>query len=83
MNQDFIEGQTDLELVEVDSVVDSLSTWIEQGAEDIVTFFSSDEVSDVLDEIKELGTELSNALKVVKVIRKSASIPNKLFMRKM
>ena len=57
MNQDFIEGQTDLELVEVDSVVDSLSTWIEQGAEDIVTFFSSDEVSDVLDEIKELGTE--------------------------
>ena len=83
MNQDFIEGQTDLELVEVDSVVDSLSTWIELGAEGIVTFFSSDEVSDVLDEIKELGTELSNALKVVKVIRKSASIPNKLFMRKM
>lgn len=83
MNQDFIDGQTDLELVEVDSVVDSLSTWIEQGAEDIVTFFSSDEVSDVLDEIKELGTELSNALKVVKVIRKSASIPDKLFMRKM
>lgn len=39
MNQDFIEGQTDLELVEVDSIVDSLSTWIEQGAEDIVTFF--------------------------------------------
>ncbi len=38
MNQDFIEGQTDLELVEVDSIVDSLSTWIEQGAEDIVTF---------------------------------------------
>lgn len=33
MNQDFIEGQTDLELVEVDSIVDSLSTWIEQGAE--------------------------------------------------
>ena len=29
MNQDFIEGQTDLELVEVDSIVDSLSTWIE------------------------------------------------------
>lgn len=83
MNQDFIEGQTDLELVEVDSIVDSLSTWIEQGAEDIVTFFSSDEVSDILDEIKELGTELSNALKVVKVIRKSASIPDKLFMRKM
>ena len=83
MNQDFIEGQTDLELVEVDSIVDSLSTWIELGAEGIVTFFSSDEVSDVLDEIKELGTELSNALKVVKVIRKSASIPNKLFMRKM
>ena len=26
MNQDFIEGQTDLELVEVDSIVDSLST---------------------------------------------------------
>lgn len=51
MNQDFIEGQTDLELVEVDSIVDSLSTWIEQGAEDIVTFFSSDEVSDILDEI--------------------------------
>ena len=42
MNQDFIEGQTDLELVEVDSVVDSLSTWIELGAEGIVTFFSSD-----------------------------------------
>ena len=57
MNQDFIEGQTDLELVEVDSVVDSLSTWIELGAEGIVTFFSSDEVSDVLDEIKELLRE--------------------------
>ena len=83
MNQDFTERETDFELVEVGSVVDSLSTWIEGGTENIVTFFSSDEVSDILDELKELGTELSNVLKVVNAIRKSASIPDKLFMRKM
>ena len=72
-----------LELVGVDSVIDSLSTLIEQGSEKIVAFISSDDFSDLLAEIKELGAELSKAIKVVKIIRKSASIPDKLFMHKM
>lgn len=83
MNQDFMENDTDLELVGVDSVIDSLSTLIEQGSEKIVAFISSDDFSDLLAEIKELGAELSKAIKVVKIIRKSASIPDKLFMHKM
>ena len=83
MNQDFMEKDKDLELVGVDSVIDSLSTLIEQGSEKIVAFISSDDFSDLLAEIKELGAELSKAIKVVKIIRKSASIPDKLFMHKM
>lgn len=83
MNQDFMENDKDLELVGVDSVIDSLSTLIEQGSEKIVAFISSDNFSDLLAEIKELGAELSKAIKVVKIIRKSASIPDKLFMHKM
>ena len=83
MNQDFMENDKNLELVGVDSVIDSLSTLIEQGSEKIVAFISSDDFSDLLAEIKELGAELSKAIKVVKIIRKSASIPDKLFMHKM
>ena len=83
MTQDFMENDKDLELVGVDSVIDSLSTLIEQGSEKIVAFISSDDFSDLLAEIKELGAELSKAIKVVKIIRKSASIPDKLFMHKM
>ena len=83
MNQDFMENDKDLELVGVDSVIDSLSTLIEQGSEKIVAFISSDDFSDLLAEIKELGAELSKAIKVVKIIRKSASIPDKHFMHKM
>ena len=83
MNQDFMEKDKDVELVGVDSVIDSLSTLIEQGSEKIVAFISSDDFSDLLAEIKELGAELSKAIKVVKIIRKSASIPDKLFMHKM
>lgn len=83
MNQDFMENDKDLELVGVDSVIDSLSTLIEQGSKKIVAFISSDDFSDLLAEIKELGAELSKAIKVVKIIRKSASIPDKLFMHKM
>ena len=67
----------------MDSVIDSLSTLIEQGSEKIVAFISSDDFSDLLAEKKELGAELSKAIKVVKIIRKSASIPDKLFMHKM
>ena len=83
MNQDFMENDKDLELVGVDYVIDSLSTLIEQGSEKIVAFISSDDFSDLLAEKKELGAELSKAIKVVKIIRKSASIPDKLFMHKM
>lgn len=83
MNQEFMENDKDWEQVGVDSVIDSLSTLIEQGSEKIVAFISSDDFSDLLVEIKELGAELSKAIKVVKIIRKSASIPDKLFMRKM
>ena len=83
MKQDAIDNETNLELLEIDSVVESLSAWIEQGAENIVKFISSDKVSDTVDEIKEVGEELSKLLKIVKIIRKSASIPDKLFMRKM
>ena len=83
MNQEFMENDKDWELVGVDSVIDSLSTLIEQGSEKIVAFISSDDFSDLLVEIKELGAELSKAIKVVKIIRKSASIPDKLFMHKM
>ena len=36
-----------------------------------------------MEELKDLGAELSKVLKVVKVIQKCASIPDKLFMRKM
>ena len=83
MEQGFMDNENNLELLEVGTVTNSLSTWIEQGVENTVAFISSDEVSDVLDEIKELGAELSEALKVVNIIRKSASIPDKLFMQKM
>ena len=48
MNQEFMENNKDWELVGVDSVIDSLSTLIEQGSEKIVAFISSDDFSDLL-----------------------------------
>lgn len=54
MEQGFMDNENNLELLEVGTVTNSLSTWIEQGVENTVAFISSDEVSDVLDEIKSL-----------------------------
>lgn len=83
MTREFMDNETSLELLKVESIADSLSTWIEQGAENVVTFIGSDEFTDILDEARELGDSLSEAIKVVNIIRKSASIPDKLYMRKL
>ena len=83
MTREFMDNETSLELLKVESIADSLSTWIEQGAENIVTFIGLDEFTDILDEARELGDSLSEAIKVVNIIRKSASIPDKLYMRKL
>ena len=68
-----------LERIDVETIVDTFSTLIEQGTEAVVNFFKSDTWESVLD----IGSELSKASKVIVFIRKTASIPDKFFMNKM
>lgn len=82
MKQDFMDDETSLESLDVDSVADSLSMWIEQGTDKIKAIFDSGMVSGVLDTAKEIGDGLSKVFKVISLVRKSASIPDKLFIRK-
>lgn len=70
-------------LVEVDSISDVLSTFIEQGTETIINVFTSNKVATILETATEISTELVRASKIITVIQKAASIPDKLFMNKM
>lgn len=83
MNGNSTDTKTNLQLLKIDSVVETFSTLIKQGEETIVTFFNSNKVYDAMDKIDTLSEDLSEALKVVNTIRKIASIPDKLFMRKL
>lgn len=83
MSQNSVINENDIESIQVESVATALSTWIEQGTKKVIDFWKSDEVSDTLAEANELGADLSKVFKIVHMIRKFASIPDKLFMRKM
>ena len=73
----------ELALIEVDSIGETLSTIIEQGTENVIDFFASDEVAVIWNTATEISAEMVKASKVITVIRKAASIPDKLFMNKM
>ncbi|MBQ3138253.1 MAG: hypothetical protein IJB68_01920 [Ruminococcus sp.] len=73
----------ELALVEVDSISDALSTFIEQGTETVINVFTSNEAAVIWETVTEVSADLVKASKVITVIKKAASIPDKLFMNKM
>ncbi len=73
----------ELALVELDSISNALSAFIEQGTETVIDFFTSDEAAVIWESVTEISAELVKASKIITVIRKAASIPDKLFMNKM
>ena len=68
---------------DLSSIGDALSTFIEQGTDTILSVFNSEEFSVVFESITEISADLIKASKVLKVIQKAASIPDKIFMNKM
>lgn len=73
----------ELSLVKVDSISDALSTFIEQGTEYALNFFNSNETAVILETVTDVSADLAKASKVITIIKKTASIPDKLFMNKM
>ncbi len=67
----------------VNDLAETVSTFIVEGTNDIVDFFTSETMVEILEVSKEIGESLSKAFKVISIIQKSASIPDKLFMNKM
>ncbi len=68
---------------DLSAIGDALSTFIEQGTDAVLSVFNSDEFSVVFESITEISADLIKASKVLKVIQKAASIPDKIFMNKM
>ena len=69
-------------LIEINSICETLSTIIEQGTETIMDFFTSDEVTVIRSTVTEISAEIVKASKVITMIRKVASIPDKFIMNK-
>lgn len=82
MDEELQVPANELALIDFNSIADTLSTLVEQGTDKVMVFLASDEVTNALEAAKEVGEELSKAVKVVALIRKAASIPNKFFMYK-
>lgn len=82
MDKEIKATENDLALIDANSIADTLSTLIEQGTDIVMTFLASGEITNAIETAKEIGEDLSKAVKVVAIIRKAASIPDKLFMRK-
>ena len=82
MGEELQTPENELTLIDVNSIADTFSTLIEQGTEAVMTFLASDEIANALETAKEIGEDLSRAIKVVAIIRKGASIPDKFFMHK-
>lgn len=72
-----------LALTSVNDLAETVSTFIVEGTNDIVNFFTSETMVEILEVSKDIGESLSKAFKVISIIQKSASIPDKLFMHKM
>ena len=68
---------------DLSAIGEALSTFIEQGTDTILSVFNSEEFSVVFESITEISADLIKASKVLKVIQKAASIPDKIFMNKM
>lgn len=82
MDEELQVPANELALIDFNSIADTLSTLVEQGTDKVMVFLASDEVTNALEAAKEVGEELSKAVKVVALIRKAASIPDKFFMYK-
>ena len=72
-----------LALPSVNDLAETVSTFIAEGTDSIVGFFTSETMVEFLEVSKDVGESLSKAFKVISIIQKSASIPDKLFMHKM
>ena len=73
----------ELALIDIDAIGEAISTIVEQGTDAVMDFFTSPSVALVWETTTEIGAELAKASKVITIIRKSASIPDKLFMKKL
>lgn len=82
MTEGHISVENEVSMINVESVIDSFSTFIEQGTNNVMTLLTSNEVANTFEDIKEIGEDLSKSIKVFRTIRKIASIPDKLFMLK-
>lgn len=82
MDEELQVPENELVLIDVNSIADTFSTLIEQGTETVIAFLASDEIASAFETAKEIGEDLSKAVKAIAIIRKGASIPDKFFMHK-
>lgn len=72
----------DLDLIEIDSLTNTLATYIEQGTESAMKLFESDEIAVIWETAQDITEDLKRTSKFLAVFRKVSSIPDKLFMKR-
>lgn len=82
MDEEIMVPENELALIDVNSMAETVSTLIEQGTDAVMDLLASDEVKNALEIAKEISEDLSKAVKVIAVIRKVASIPDKFLEHK-
>lgn len=68
----------DIELIEFETIVETLSALIEKGTDAVLSFFKSDAWNTALD----IGSDLGKVIRIISGIRKLTSIPDKIWMKR-
>ena len=70
-------------IITLDSIISLIDVCFEQGTETVKTYLSSDDFADMCEIAKDVGSDLSTTIKMFSLIKKSFSIPDKWFMKKL
>lgn len=81
-SSEIVESQAGPEGISLDLVTSSFAAIIEYGKAGVTDIIGSHNLKSALDAAGDFGEELASALKVVNRVRMIASIPDKLFMKK-
>ena len=83
MNEHYTIIPENIESIKIETISETLSTFIEYGTEMAVALFNANEAAVIYETATEISSEIIKASKVITVTRKAASIPDKFFMNKM
>lgn len=78
-----MDNNKEQSIITLDSIINSVDVWFEQGTETVKTYLSSGDFVDMVEFAKDVGKDLTTAIKVFSLIKKSFSIPDKWFMKKL